>query len=158
MADDNELVTLQLEVQKNPDGSPFFEEVAVEALGERRYRLLKSPGLVPGLAAGDEIELTPDGERDHLVLRRAGNVAVQFFSRHDLDACLGFLAPHIERLGGRLDGRSNLLLVFTIPVSAGFANIEEVFKLAVERLPQSDWMFGNVYDVADGKTPLNWWV
>ena len=28
----------------------------------------------------------------------------------------------------------------------------------VGRDGQSAWMYGNVYDPADGETPLNWWL
>ena len=144
-------------MQENRDGSPFLEEVLVEELGRGRYRLVKSPGLVPGLAAGDEIELTPAGPRDHTTVQRAGNVAVQFISRHDLDTCATTLTPRIERIGGWLDGRAESLLVFTVPVAAGFGKIEEVMRQGMEQFPNSEWMYGNVYDTSDGKTPLNWW-
>ena len=39
------------------EGKPAQEEVLVERLGPDRFRLLRSPGLVSGLAAGDEFSV-----------------------------------------------------------------------------------------------------
>jgi hypothetical protein len=59
-------------------------------------------------------------------------------------------------LGGSLDGRADNLTVYTIPVSAGFTQVERVFNDLLSRHTDVEWYFGNVYD-ADGVTPLNWW-
>jgi hypothetical protein len=60
--------------------------------------------------------------------------------------------------GGRLDGRSPGKLVYTLPVSAGFASIEAELQSVVEKFSNVEWFYGNVYDPADGVTPLNWWL
>ena len=43
------------------DGSPVEEEVLVEERGGDRYQLVKSPGLVLGVAGGDIIRLSGAG-------------------------------------------------------------------------------------------------
>src|SRR5688572_12302651 len=118
--------TINLVVQINPDGTPFHESVLVESMGGNHYHVLASPGLLAGFAGGDDIELTeePPGYR---VIRRGGNVCVQFFWRGDLDACARDLDAKAGVLGGRRDGEADGLLVFTIPVSAGFTAIEAIF-------------------------------
>jgi len=150
--------TLDLVVQINPDGSRFYESVLVEKLGGNRYRLLASPGLLEGIAGGDEIELAPERPAGFRVTRRGGNICVQFFWEGDLNDCADALGPKAAALGGRIDGQTASLLVFTIPVSAGFPAIERIFYDAETRYTGCRWMYGNVYDPADGRTPLNWWV
>lgn len=49
-----------------------------------------------------------------------------------------------------MDGRARGLTVFTIPVSAGFACVEEIFNRLTKRHPEVEWYFGNVYDPVDG--------
>ncbi len=49
------------------------------------------------------------------------------------------------------------MLVFSIHVSCGFETIEKIMEETVGRDADSTWMYGNVYDPADGSTPLNWW-
>jgi len=151
--------TINLEVDKNPDGSPFYESILVDVLGENRYRVAASPGLAEGMAAGDEIELAPDEPLGYRILKRGGNVSIQFFWHDgDIKQCLRELEPKAKAIGGRVDGETPGLLTFTRPVAAGFPAIENIFKDSKTRYPGSSWMYGNVYDPADGKTPLNWWV
>ena len=71
--------TINLVVGTNRDGRPFYESILVDVLGENRYRVAASPGLAQGMAAGDEIELTPDERLGYRILKRGGNVSVQFF-------------------------------------------------------------------------------
>lgn len=33
-----------------------------------------------------------------------------------------------------------------------------MMEKACSAFPVDKWMYGNVYDVNDGVTPLNWWV
>jgi hypothetical protein len=148
--------TIDLVVATNPDGTPFYESVLVEPRGERRYRVLASPGLLEGVAAGDEIELT-DEEPGYRVLARGGNVCVQFHWDGDIQRCERELLPKIEALGGWIDGGTSRLIVFTIPASAGFPAIEAVFATVAADYPGCAWLYGNVYDPVDG-TPLNWWT
>lgn len=151
------LVTISLVVERGGSGEPFLEEVRAIRLDTNRYQLAQSPGLVPGVAAADEIELAPEEPNGYRVIRRGGNVCVQLFTRHDPDECLEWLEPQVLRLSGRVDGRAPKLLVFTIPVASGFDAIQSIFDGAVGRFPESEWMYGNVYSTADGRTPLDWW-
>ena len=151
--------TIDLVVGANRDGSPFIESILVDVLGENHYLVLASPGLAEGIAAGDEIELAPDEPLGYRTLKRGGNISVQFFWHDgDIKQCLRELEPKAQAIGGALDGETSGLLVFTIPATAGFPAIEEIFSDAKKRYPGSHWMYGNVFDPADGKTPLNWWV
>src|SRR4029079_15570307 len=96
--------TINLEVDKNPDGSPFYESILVDVLGENRYRVAASPGLAEGMAAGDEIALAPDEPLGYRILKRGGNISIQFFW-HDGDTkqCLRELEPKAKAIGGRVD-------------------------------------------------------
>lgn len=140
------------------DGRPLREPVHVEPLGGGRYRLRYSPGFVRGIAAGDEFRLVDGEDGAFEVIRRAGNVAVQVY-------CAEPVAPHraeLERLaaaaGGVLEGGVERGLVFTFPISVGFGAIERVFDGWVRSHVGWEWYYGNVYDPADGVTPLNWWA
>src|SRR5258708_5127854 len=95
--------TVNLVGQITPTG-PLYESLLVEPLGDNRYRLLKSPGLVPGLAAGDEFEVTEAAPSGYKIIRRGGNVAVQLFAETDLDTFRGTVEPLIQQIGGWLDG------------------------------------------------------
>jgi hypothetical protein len=136
------------------------ETLPVLAIGPGRYRLLASPGFVEGLAAGDEFELDPHSPLGHRVLRRGGNLCVWFYHAEPLSE--GSAATHdirevAESLGGRLDGGYSRMLVLTVPLAAGFDAVARAFDAAVARHAGSAWLYGNVYDPADGVTPLDWW-
>jgi hypothetical protein len=152
-----ERATVNIVASTNADGSPFFESVLVEPVDDGSYRVLASPGLVEGIAAGDEIEMVAGRQGEFRLVKRGGNVCIQFFWDGDIDRCPLALAPRIEALGGRIDGQTSGLLVFTVPASAGFEAIEAIFYAAEKEYPGCGWMYGNVYDPADGKTPLDWW-
>jgi hypothetical protein len=64
----------------------------------------------------------------------------------------------VAQLGGSQDGAIERGLAFTIPVSAGFAAVEAVFNAWVAEHAGWEWHYGNVYDPADGVTPLGWWA
>jgi hypothetical protein len=136
-------------------GKPLYEEVRVENLGGNTYRIAQSPGLVQGIAADDVVELLPD--KSPRVLKRGGNLAVQIFAAANIDAIESLATPAVTQMGGWLDGKSHKLVVYTIPIKATFARIESVLDGVTRRFPGSNWYFGNVYDPADGVTPLNWW-
>jgi hypothetical protein len=137
-------------------GQPLKEPVHVEGLGGGRFRLLYSPGLVQGIAAGDEFRLLND-DGAFEVLRRSGNLAVQVFSLEPVAPFRAELVRQVEALGGVLDGAIERGLVFTVPLAAGFPAVDEVFNQWVQEHPGWEWYYGNVYDPADGITPLNWW-
>ncbi|MCI0585795.1 MAG: DUF4265 domain-containing protein [Planctomycetes bacterium] len=134
------------------------EVLEVERLGDGGFRLLQSPAFVWGIAAGDVIELDP-GALSGLRLRsRAGNLAVVVALPDAADkgaAPIRRLIGDVASMGGVLDGGPERMLVFTIPVKAGFARIESAFNLLQRSLEGAGWWYGNVYDRND--RPLGWW-
>lgn len=142
-------------IQLKINGSQGTELVHAEHLRNNVYRVLASPGFVLGVAAGDEIELGPDGRFQ--VRRRGGMIAVQLFSREPVLPFRSKLANEVrDQLQGALDGGIERGLVFTIPLAAGFSAITRLFDDFVSRHAGTEWMYGNVYDPATG-APLNWW-
>jgi hypothetical protein len=148
--------TVELFVDWTSDRRRFFEEVPVEPLGDERYRILASPGLLDGLAAGDVFERREDGS--FVVIQRSGNVAVQvWYSDENLsDRVDAELLPGVRELGGGLDGQTEGASVLTFPLRAGFRRIERLLDEWVVSAPAARWSFANVYD-EDGRTPLRWW-
>ncbi len=102
------------------------EVLEVERLGDGGFRLLQSPAFVWGIAAADK-GAAP-------IRRLIGDVA---------------------SMRGVLDGGPERMLVFTIPVKAGFARIESAFNRLQKSLEGAGWWYGNVYDRND--RPLGWW-
>jgi Domain of unknown function (DUF4265) len=147
--------TLNLVAGNKSSGEKALEEVLVtETSDPGIYCLAATPGLVLGVAAGDSIKVDIDsGEFE--VIERGGNLAVQVYGPADL---VNELTSAILQLGGRLDGQSRGLTVYTVPVSRGFGELEKVLNVAVARSPELEWYYGNVYDPVDGVTPLNWWL
>jgi uncharacterized protein DUF4265 len=137
-------------------GPGATQPVEVEPLGNGEYRILYSPGLVEGIAAGDVIHVTDPGLGLFDVLVRGGNVAVKLGAPEPLEPSLAAVCADVEALGGRLDGAIERAAVWTIPVSAGFAQIEKAMAAAVARIPGAEWWYGNVYD--DEGKPLGWWM
>jgi hypothetical protein len=139
------------------NGKPLKEPVHAADLGGGRFRLLYSPGLVQGIAAGDEFRLRDEDGRFE-ILSRAGNLALQVFSKEPVAPLRAELVARVAALNGRLDGEIAKGLAFTIPLAAGFAAIEAVFNRWVQEHPGWEWYYGDVYSTADGVTPLNWWL
>ena len=139
---------------KKTTGEPVFEQVLAEKLeAEDTYRVVASPGLVLGVAAGDVLRVDlPAGEFE--VVSRGGNICVHFYGPHSLGDAV---AAELCSLGGRLDGRARNLTVITVPASNGFTELENILNRAVQRNPGTEWYYGNIYDAQDGVTPLNWW-
>ncbi|KLK92663.1 hypothetical protein AA309_13350 [Microvirga vignae] len=146
---------LQLLAGQRSNGTSVHEEVLAESQANGWYRLLKSPGLVQGLAAGDVFEAIPDGQ--FKIIERSGNVCVQIFSRGDLNALEQHITGNLGQLGGYLDGKSHMQLVYTVSVAGGFEAIEAAFREMTALFPDAEWYYGNVYDPTDGVTPLKWW-
>ncbi|MDY3558712.1 DUF4265 domain-containing protein [Gemmata sp. JC673] len=139
------------------DDRPLREPVHAEPVHPGVFRLRHTPGFVQGIAAGDEFRLVgEDGAFE--VTRRGGNLAVQVFSDEPVAPLRVELTERVARLGGTLDGAIERGLAFTVPVSAGFPAVEAVFRVWVAEHPGWEWSFGNVYDPADGVTPLGWWA
>jgi hypothetical protein len=139
------------------DGKVLREPVHVDELGEGRYRLLYAPGMVAGIAAGDEFRLLDDDGRFE-ILQRSGNLTVQVYSLTPMGDARDTLVAAVEALGGTLDGSIEKGLTFTMPHTATFAAIEAVFDQWVAEHEGTEWLYGNVYSTKDGVTPLNWWV
>lgn len=146
--------TIRLLAGHSASGMPAFEELLVEHLRASRYRLLRSPGLVLGLAAGDVVEVQNGGFR---LIDRGMNLCIQIFSDSSLSELQRALDPQLGILGGRLDGQTTRVLVYTVPVAAGFQSVERALREIVGKFPGAQWYFGNVYDPTDGR-PLNWWL
>lgn len=138
-------------------GEPFFEDLLAEPLGGSSFRLLRSPGFLGGFAAEDECEY--DNKTGKLtLLKRGGNVNVQYFREGPISEVEEFAHRRLGELGGRVDGSyRDRLLIITVPVAVGFPRIEAILKEMEATFPGSGWSFANVYDPRDGLTPLNWW-
>ena len=161
MSDRDTSTTHELRVPVFGNGAHQGEEVLpVADVGPGRHCLLASPGFVEGLAAGDEFELDSDAPLGHRVVRRGGNLCVWFYHSEPLSESSEVTADVrriAESLGGHLDGGYSRMLVLTIPFAAGFDAVAHAFDDAVRRHAGASWRYGNVYDPADGMTPLNWW-
>ncbi len=135
------------------------ETLPAEPIGVGRWRLVASPGLVEGLAAGDEIEIDPMLPTGFRVLRRSGQLCIWFYlPTPPPPAADARVIRAAQRLGGYLDGGRAQLRVLTVPVSAGFEAIARELDSAARDLPGSSWLYGNVYEGGDPTRPLNWWV
>ncbi len=81
--------TIHVPVGRASSGNDVVESLLVEPAGEGVYRLLRSPGLVDGLAAGDVFRLLPCDEAPFEILERGGNVAVQIYhDREETRPCM----------------------------------------------------------------------
>ena len=155
LMDESGQQTVRLIAGEKTSGEPVFEEVLVEELPESgHYRVLATPGVVLGVAAGDVLKVDLSKHKFSLV-SRGGNIAVHVYGPHSV---ADLLVPKIASLGGRMDGRAPGLTVFTISAAKGFTALEEVLNTFVASNPTMEWYYGNVYDEIDGVTPLNWWI
>lgn len=149
---------IQLVAGTDTGGVPVLEKLQVMALeGENRFELLRSPLFVRNLAAGDIFTCEENSPSSFRIIQRSGNLAVRVFRKGNIGEMELALTPEVEKLGGRLDLQSDRALVYSIHVNIGFAEIERLFDGAMARFPDSVWYYGNIYDPADGVTPLNWW-
>jgi hypothetical protein len=153
---------VRLLVSPGPSGRPVYEDVSARATGNGSWVLDASPGLALGTAAGDVVEVDPDGT--FRVISRGGNVAVHVGAPAEMNPQRDALTEAIRALGGWLDRRgwtrdgTSSLSVYTIPVAAGFPAIQGALAAFSSAAPGSEWYYANVYDPADDKTPLNWWL
>jgi len=139
------------------------ESVPAQSLGDSNWLLLRSPLYALQLAAGDTIRITNQEAGTFEIVARGGNVAIQFYLSEDesddaqATANVAWkVTPQVVGLGGRLDGQTAGLIVYTIPITAGFPAIEKLFEMAANELSGSQWQYSNVYDVRTGE-PLRWW-
>lgn len=123
----------------------------------KEFRLLKSPAFVRGVAAGDRIRYPVNNDSGYTLVKRSGNLSIRVLRKEAIDDVAMLLTPELELLDGTLDLQSQRLLVYSIHVSIGFQQIEALLDRAAEQFPGVVWYYGNVYDPADGLTPLTWW-
>lgn len=152
---------VQVAVEGSVRGGQEF--VPAQKLGDNIWRLLRSPLYALQLAAGDTIRMISSEVGAFEVVARGGNVAVQFYlAENESDntqataRAVKKLAPEIVALGGRMDGHTAGLIVYTIPIAVGFPAIEKVFESGVSKFPGAQWQYSNVYDAKTGE-PLGWW-
>ncbi|WP_299593931.1 DUF4265 domain-containing protein [uncultured Microbulbifer sp.] len=152
------LQIIELFAGNNPDGEPVVERMQVRVNEDDSVQLVRSPAFIKGIASGDTIKVDrEDPEKPSFELvKRSGNLAVRVFCRGDSTKLSDQLTPQLEKLGGELDMESPRLLVYSIHVSCGFAEIEQILNSICDGA-NSVWYYGNVYDPVDGQTPLNWW-
>ena len=149
------LQIIELFAGTNPDGEPVVERLQVRVNEDDSCQLVRSPAFIKGIASGDTIKVNTEKQQFELV-KRSGNLAVRVLCRDDSAALSDQLTPQLEKLGGELDMETPRLLIYSIHVSCGFANIEKILNSACDGA-NSVWYYGNVYDPEDGQTPLNWW-
>lgn len=151
------LQAIELLAGYNPEGKPVVERLQVKVTEDDNCQLVRSPAFVKGLASGDIIRL--DSDRQHFeIVQHSGNLAVVVLSRGNVKALSEALTPELEKLGGQLDMETDRMLVYSVHVSLGFQTIEDILNKHIGPASESIWQYGNVYDPADGQTPLNWWV
>ena len=138
------------------DGKPIVEQLHVRELEDGNFQLVQSPAFAKGLASGDVVKMLPQ-TREFELVQRSGNLSLRVYSRGDIQSLSDTLTAELEKLGGELDRETPRMLVYSIHVSCGFSAIENILNEFVGADGQSAWMYGNVYDPADGVTPLNWW-
>jgi hypothetical protein len=152
--------TVRLLAGAGPSGRPVTEDVPARELGGGRWRLLGSPGLAWGAAAGDVLAVAGDGS--FTVTGRGGNIAVQVSGPAGAEERLGELTERVKALGGWLDSRSatrdgrHTFSVYTVPAAAGFPAVEGAFQAYAAAVPEGQWTYANVF-TEDGE-PLNWWL
>lgn len=136
-------------------GESVYESLAVRRESQNTYELCASPGLISGFARGDRVRL--NSHKELQLLQRGMNVSAQIY----LDAPIFELkAECLSVLGnvdGYLDGLASKQMVVSFPVSIGFKKIEDCIAQLLRLSGSSIWNYGNIYDEADGRTPLNWW-
>lgn len=153
--------TVRLLVATGPSGRPVVEDVPARDLGGGRWRLLGTPGLARGTAAGDTLRVAGDGS--FTVTERGGNVAVQVSAPAGAEERLGELTERVKALGGRLDSRGATrdgrftFSAYTVPVTAGFPAIEAAFQAYARAVPDGEWSYANVFADEEGREPLDWW-
>lgn len=149
---------IQLPAGLDSDGQQVLEKIEVFVMDQAdHYELKQTPLLVRGLAKGDIISVNQQQADKFAVVKHSGNLAVRVFRKADIEVLENNLTPQVEMHDGALDIKTDRALSYSIHVNLGFAAIEELFDSAMAAYPDSVWYYGNVYDPADGVTPLNWW-
>lgn len=148
------LKEIQMFAGNDAAGQPFVERLQVKVDDQGLCQLIKSPAFIKGLARGDIIQLDPTHQQFE-IKTHSGNLCVRVFSKDGINVLNEAITPEMEKLGGELDIETPRMLVYSIHVSCGFSAIEDILNRHMNAA--SAWLYGNVYDPADGTTPLNWW-
>lgn len=155
-----ETIEIDVPVCHTGTSRPMTEALVVVPLGENRYRLVYSPGVIKGMARGDEFEISSTDLEGFQVLKRSGNLCVWFYFA-EVGRNRGpdgqIVRKQVEEFGGLCDGGGNTHLVFSVPVTLGFGPIESLFNSLTEQYEGSSWLYGNVYDPFNDFAPLGWW-
>ena len=147
----NEHINLKVE-----DSNGGTQPVEVELISESVYRILFSPGFVEDVAAGDVIRITNKDKGEFDVIEYGGNVSVKISDSSRIVDKLPEIDNILSRVGARRDGNLERVAVWTIPVEAGFKDIESAINIACKLLIEPFWWYGNVFDSQDN--PINWWL
>ena len=149
------LQVIEIFAGNDPQGQPVVERLAVRQNEDDSFQLVKSPAFTRGLASGDTVKMLPES-KEFEILQHSGNLCIRVYAKQGLGVISEQLTPALEKLGGELDTETPRFLVYSIHVSCGFTAIEELLNKHVHG-NECAWVYGNVYDPADGVTPLNWW-
>jgi hypothetical protein len=145
------LQVIEIFAGNDPEGQPVVERLAVRQNEDDSFQLVKSPAFIRGLASGDTVKMLPES-KEFEILQHSGNLCIRVYAKQDLRTMSESLTPVIEKLGGELDTETPRFLVYSIHVSCGFTAIEDLLNKHVNG-DQCAWVYGNVYDPADGVTP-----
>lgn len=155
LRDDPRWKMLSLPVPERPEQP---EDVFAIEENNGRWRLANSPGMIPGLAAGDVISLNSNLPAGFLLHEHGNNFCVHFFIHpRDFNRAKQEAVAAVEEIGGWLDalmGRTGFS--FTLPVDIGFPPLETCFNTLQDNFSDSRWLYSNVYD-PETNEPLNWW-
>ncbi|RFS86981.1 DUF4265 domain-containing protein [Actinomadura spongiicola] len=127
------------------DGQPAYEMVPVERLPDGQYKIVGTPALVLGCAAGDTVTL--DEAMRVRVLHHGGNLAIQAFpikefAHSDVERLREAMTP----LSGLVEAPANLrFIVVTVPMSAGIPHINSTMN-EWAATANAEWSYGNAPD------------
>ncbi|MDT8398790.1 MAG: DUF4265 domain-containing protein [Pseudomonadales bacterium] len=151
-------VILQLLAGTDNKGQAVLEKVVAQPLAEAdTFELLRTPLFIRNLAAGDHFRVSSTVPGTFTVTRRSGKLSIRVFRKENIDSLEQQLSPEVEKLGGSLDVKTERALAYSLHVNIGFAAIETLFDNKMAEFRDSVWFYGNIYDPADGVTPLHWW-
>jgi hypothetical protein len=137
-------------------GGFVHEEILVAEISAGRFMVLRTPGAVMGLAAGDTIELSRTESVGFRLVSPGENIGLQIYCAQDLSSQRELLVRLFAPLRGRLDGYTVNTLVVTVPHEAGFSAIEEAMGLYSQSFPEDNWQYANVYDDKTGEILPRW--
>lgn len=139
---------------KCDSGLGTFEELPAYAEGPY-FRLDSSPIALTGLAAGDLIEVTDDGE--YRLIERGGWVSIQIFiETPSADGGeVGWMTAEAGELDGVLDSIRSRTFVLNVRSSIGHARTTAFMNRFLRAFPGTFYMYGNVFE-RETDTPLDW--